>query len=513
MNNRVRSRVLMVYPNAGLEDALVSHPPLGLLYASTELVKNGIDVDILDARLYPHTWKEQLKKAMGKGLLAVGISVISGEPVKSAVEIGKLVKSVDKDVKVVWGGPHATFFPDSILGGEWHCDYVIRGRAIKSFYELVKGLFSGKVPRNVKGLSYISDGKIVHVPCDDTGFEFCNYKEIPYDLIEDYSLYGQLDRNERVFSVYGSLGCPHKCSFCSSPREYANINGKRWIPLPAGEVVDHIEYLVEKYKANYIYFIDDDAFVDSHHVNDIADEIVRRKLNIGVGFRGVRIDEINKISDSLFNKLLECGVNMLHIGAESGSDRMLKLMHKGCSVEDIISANKRLAKYPSITAAYNFLIGLPAETFEDLESTKALMMCLVKDNPNCIVFAPNRYRPVPGTELFDVVQKEWGYKPPSSIKEWSEVRAGGEFDAPWLSKKIKKYCNMLFVTSYFMDNKVQRLTSGNTVFYRILRLASRLYGPIARLRVRHSLYQGLVEYKLYRVIARFVKRETVKKVA
>ena len=56
--------------------------------------------------------------------------------------------------------------------------------------------------------------------------------------------------------MYSALGCPYLCTFCSSPAEYRDIPGKKWIPLEVQEVVDHVEYVVTKYRANFVYFID-----------------------------------------------------------------------------------------------------------------------------------------------------------------------------------------------------------------------------------------------------------------
>ena len=88
-------KVIMVYPHMGMSGSFILHPPLGLLYASTLLVKNNIEVIIFDARLHGHQWRNKLKEIIAENVLAVGISVITGTPIASAVEIGKFVKSSD----------------------------------------------------------------------------------------------------------------------------------------------------------------------------------------------------------------------------------------------------------------------------------------------------------------------------------------------------------------------------------------------------------------------------------
>jgi len=242
----------------------------------------------------------------------------------------------------VWGGPHATFFPETILEQEWSCDFVVSGYAVQSFYELVSSLMSNREPSAIKGVTYRKNKVIVNNPRDDTKFEQVNYRDIPYDLVNDYSVYGQLDQKKTIFSMYSALGCPYKCAFCSAPAEYAHIVGKQWVPLDVREVVDHIEYVVTRYNADYIYFIDDDSFVDLQHVESIIDEINCRNIRIRLGFRGARINEIKRMADAFLDKLAGAGTDILHVGAESGSDRILQLIHKNCTVDDIIECNQNL---------------------------------------------------------------------------------------------------------------------------------------------------------------------------
>lgn len=507
----MRNKIILVYPKLGMSGAFVLHAPLSLIYASIDLVKNGIEVEILDARLYPDTWRERLKGLITDKVLAVGISVMSGKPIENAVETGKFVKSIDPDVKIVWGGPHVTFFPDNVLQQEWFCDYVVSGYAVKSFYELVKCLIDKKEPDFVEGVSYKKNGNVIKTDPDESCFEFYDYREIPYHLIKDYSPYGQLDQDKLIFSLYSARGCPYKCAFCSAPAQYSKIKGKHWVPLDVNEVVDHIEYLIKNYNADYIYFIDDDSFVSLDHVEKILDEIDRRGLSIELGFRGARINEIKKMSDAFLDRLVGSGTDILHIGAESGSNRILELMNKNCTVEDILECNRKLARHPRIIAAYNFVIGIPTETYEDLKKTRDLMLRLVDENPNCIIFTPNKYRPLPGTVLFELAQKEWGYKSPVTLDEWIDIEAEGDFSSVGYSTEMKKFCDLLLLGSYFVDDKVNKVTSGKTSFYKAIRFFNALYGPIARFRLRHGLYQFFFEYTIYQFARKLLSKKSFEK--
>ncbi|CAA6604961.1 conserved hypothetical protein [Rhodospirillaceae bacterium LM-1] len=495
----------MIYPQQGFSGAYVRHIPLSLLYATAEAVKRGYDVRILDARVVSD-FKAELQALLNDDTLCVGISVMSGSPIANAVEIGRQVKELAPLVPIVWGGPHATFHPRSILEGDRNCDFVVSGYASNSFAQLCDALCVGGSLEEIDGLSW-RHGITLHInvrPQDK--FEFIDYRDIPYHLIEDYSLYGQLEQNRRIFSMYSAMGCPYQCSFCSSPAQYAPIRGKKWVALTAGDVVDHIQYVQDRYGANYIYFIDDDSFPNLKHVEGIIDELKRRGLNIGLGFRGARINEIKTMSDAFLDKLAEAGTDIMHIGAECGSDKVLKILRKNSTAQDIIDCNRKLARHPQITAAYNFIMGIPGETLDDLKKTRDLMLQLVADHPNCIIFPPNKFRPLPGTELYDIAQKEWGYSMPQTLDDWAEIEVESDISEKWYSPQMQKFCNLLLISSYFIDNKAAKLTTGKTLFFKFARLANWIYRPIALFRLKRGFSCLLVEYSIYRLATKMIQR-------
>lgn len=486
----------------GFSGSYVRHIPLSILYAAIGPIRECFAIDIVDVRLYPGTWREEISRRITDETILAGMSVMSGAPISSALEISRWLKQEYPRIPMVWGGPHVTFNGDTVLA-EQSIDYAVSGYGSTPLGSLAKNLRGDEdaLPMAaIPGLSFRdgTSGAAITIP-QDNFHEVVDFREIPYRLIEaDFQRYGQLETSERIFPMYSSMGCPYRCSFCSSPAQYRHMK-ERYTPLPPHEVADHIDFVHKTYGASYIYFIDDDSFVNLGHVEEIIDEILRRGIHVKLGFRGARVNEILKMDDDYLSKLAAAGTNILHIGAESGSQRMLKLMNKDCTVEDVVAVNRKLARHTKITAAYNWLIGLPGETVDDLRATSGLILQLIKENPAAIMFSPNKYRPLPGTELYELAAR-FGYHKPESLEEWSKVENEGDFRPAWYSPKFARLIDMMQVTSYFVDDKLLKIHVGSTLKYAFLRVISRIYAPIARFRLRRGISVCLMEYRLYNLL-------------
>ncbi|MFH0798823.1 MAG: radical SAM protein [Pseudomonadota bacterium] len=492
-----RNKILLVYPKVGMSGSFACHLPLSLLYAAADSIKAGFEVDIVDVRLCPQKWKEAISAKISSGTILAGLSVMTGTPIKNALEISRWIRSSYSHVKVVWGGPHAAFNGAEILR-ERSIDYVVSGYGSLPLSRIARFLRGDKDAlqlEDISGLSYRKNGSIMSVPRENK-FELINYKDIPYHLIEkDLGRYGQLDNGEIIFPMYSVVGCPYHCAFCSSPAQYRDFTNK-YERISSQEVVDHIEFVKNGYGAEYIYFIDDDSFVNLEHVTKIIDEVNSRALKVRLGFRGARIDEIKKMDDEYLEKLVDVGTDILHVGAESGSQRMLDLIRKDITVDDIIFVNKKMARHSRIVTTYNWIVGLPGETEGDLRKTRELIMTLLGDNPTAIIVMPNKYRPLPGTELYEHALRH-GYKKPARLEDWIDREAEGSWRMPWYTKETAKMIDMMQVTSFFIDDKIFKVRTGRTLKFLLARLVSWIYAPIARLRFKHGFSGMLVEHKLF----------------
>ncbi len=484
-------KILLLYPPLGFVSSFVKYVPLSLIYAAIDAAKSGFEIEIIDFRGHKGTIEQTLQQKLTDEVVLVGISVMSGEPVRGAVQLSKLVRKYSR-ARIVWGGPHPTILPEEVLM-QGYIDFVVRGWGAQALDLLIKQIVSGEEAfSDIPGLCYKDDDHL-HIADINAAYEFRPYQDIPYHLIEDH-IEEYFLSDKREFPIYTAWGCAYNCAFCIAPIWY-KTNKKKWIPFPVKEVVDHIEFLIQKYQIDFFYLFDDDSFVVPRHVIQIAREIQRRNLKIELGVRGIRVNEIQKMTDDEIRLLQEVGMTNLHIGVESGSQRMLDLMKKGITVQDSIEINRRLAKFPHLVPMYNLLVGFPTETIEDLKKTKELMIQLARENPRCLLFGPAKLVPYPGGELFEFALQH-GFKLPETLEGWAELDQEKEIWMPWYTKEYNQYINMLYVEQNILDARHQVLAYIGTARLTLFKIMRWLYMPFGKLRLKYDYTKYLIEYKI-----------------
>jgi len=470
----------------GPYDFVIKDLPLSLLYVARGPIERGYEVVVIDQRVCKD-WKKVLLKELKKSPLLVGVSVMTGRPIHYALEISRFVRE-NSNVPIVWGGVHPSIMPEQTLQDK-DIDIVVKGEGETILAELCDSLYSGaRRLEEVKGLAFkTAQGKIVNNPQPEGPAKSISSLP-PYHLV-DFNDYYRFTVDKKVFSITTTSGCPHKCAFCYSP----SFNKGKWSAEPVEKSIEHIKFIMQKYKPDYLSFIDSDFFVDLNRASRFFKAIRDDNIRAAMGFRGVRVDELKRMDESLLKLMEEVGVKHLHIGAESGSQKILGLMLKGISVEDIVNVNRKLKKFPGILPTYNFFSGLPGETKDDIKKSTDLIMKLLKENPYCQITAYNQFTPYPGTELFTLAVK-YGLQEPRDLRGWVEYDEGDfAAKAPWINKEIKKILDMLYFASLFVDNKIEAHFTGNGLLNRSLRAASILYRPLARFRLKNHYYGLFVE--------------------
>lgn len=205
---------------------------------------------------------------------------------------------------------------------------------------------------------YLNLGGEPELPMEQTGTP--TWDGLP---LGDYlSLLDMLNPMHRLWSdgrwnkLTVAQGCYwKKCSFCDVDLDYIG----RYEAANAELLADRIETIVAETGQTGFHFVDEAA--PPKALKALAEEILRRKLALS-WWGNVRFEKT--FTPALAEKLAESGCIAISGGLEVASDRLLKLMNKGVTVEQVARVTKAFADQGILVHAY-LMYGFPTQTVQD----------------------------------------------------------------------------------------------------------------------------------------------------
>ena len=296
-----------------------------------------------------------------------------------AQQIASSAKERNPKIITVLGGHHVSYLPESMSE---QFDIGVLGEGEETFSVLVRALLSGSDIGQMPGLAFHHEGRVIVTP-PRRNIEPIDTIPMPY---RDY-----------YQSVYlmSSRGCPYKCAFCTSKAFWGKT---RFFSAPY--VVAEIEHLVSQMDPDPIINIYDDLFVaDRKRFSEIVRLLEEKDLMTKVSF-GFSVRS-NMVDDSLCEQIRKFRSVGVCFGAESGSDRILKLMNKGTTVAINQRALDTLHKY-GIQTNCSFIVGWPTETEEEVRNTYDFITKNIAEGKHPKVAVVNILMPMPGTPVWDL---------------------------------------------------------------------------------------------------------------
>lgn len=366
MNNDID--VLLVYPRP-TKDSPTRLTPLSILHAGAWFESRGLITEYLDQRF---STEEELNELILRSR-EIAVSVMTGYQSLEAHNILTTAKAIKPEIITSAGGPHVRIFPEQVLN-EPYVDKIYSDR----YYGEDLFPFSQKTKK----------------------------------------IYKQSD-----LMYLTSTGCPFACRFCSQSSE--------WMPKNIETINYELSILHDELGFDSIVFSDQNLVYSTH----VCDEKICKVDKVE------RIKSLGKIAGRLnfsWNGSMRCpditpemaealstsGCKALHLGAESGSQRVLKrIIKKGHGVEAIKNSVINL-KGSGISTLYSFLAFMPGEKVEEIYETMDLVDWIMDTNPESRVSIYN-YTPYPGTPMYDDalagIEGYPKFNPPSTLKEWGSM--------------------------------------------------------------------------------------------
>ena len=372
----VRIKFLMVYPN----QLGAVQEQLGISYLVAQLEREGVDVGFWDGTFYEKSSFVQSVKEWKPDY--VGISVRSND-YKSGLQYANIAKSINKNIKVVVGGVHATLKPEDVLHND--VDAIIRGEADETLVEYVKG------NENVPGV--ITDDLEVERPRAPS----VNRLALPNHGIWSIRHFEKEfhGRKGRLGMFLTSRGCPFNCSECCNA-QLRRVHKGRWTRLRSVKsVAEEIWLSKEKFGIDHFYVADDTFTFNRDHVMRLCDKFKH------IGLPWYCMARCDTVDLEMFEAMKEAGCETVLMGIESGSKRIREeVLNRKMSDEEIIEAFGVAKKAGIKTVAFN-MVGFPGETFEDFVATVRLNLACEVDNAKMTILTA-----LPETRLWYKCKKE-----------------------------------------------------------------------------------------------------------
>jgi radical SAM superfamily enzyme YgiQ (UPF0313 family) len=417
----------------------VVQPPLGLGYLAAVILRQGHEVDIVDAGREDLSWDGFTSLIERERYDLIGIQVFSYELpyVKRHIDI---IKRYTPFSTVIVGGPHISGDPEGTADYLDKMDFGFMGEAeigLEYFLRLGNKDYSnpillGKIPN----LVWRKDGKVVVNPRGPVQ----NPDEIEFpvwDLIAPQSYptatHGIFYRHSPVAPIVTSRGCPFPCTFCAARALTGSIIRYRSVE----NVIREIIILYDRYGVREFHIEDDNFTWKREYVIAFCREIIERDLGLAFSLpNGIRLDRLDRETLTLMER---AGFYSLAVGIESGSDRVLKLMKKNLTREVIREKLDLIKECTDMRISGFFLIGYPGETEDEIGETISFARELPLDLASFLITMP-----LPGSPLWDDYRKEDHQKIDWENFVPSRVVPGLSDIPPARLKKFQRRATLLF---------------------------------------------------------------------
>lgn len=390
-------------------------PPIGIGTLAGYLLEKGKEVKILDEHISPITDAslDDYVKDLSKPYIFGISSVTAG--IGRSYQLAEMIKTRYPDAKLIMGGIHPTVLPEEVLQRDF-VDIVVRREGEETLNLLYSAIKENVDYTKLLGISFRDNHRIVQnpsAPLTDLNL----LPPFPYHLFAKYPRYN-------FGFILSARGCPYDCIFCSQRL----ISGRLYRYVSAERVIEELDLLINKYNQKSIIFVDDNFVVNKERTKRLCNLMYENKFHNKADFhcqtRGDAIDA------EILQFLKMAGFKYIDFGIETASERLMKLINKGETVEDNARA-VILAKKFGLQVTATFILGLPTETKEERRQAYSLAKKLNVDYARF-----NNATPYPGTKLFKIATEENRLY---IEKDWSNINACGALVGGFFGKAKLPY--------------------------------------------------------------------------
>jgi anaerobic magnesium-protoporphyrin IX monomethyl ester cyclase len=414
--------------------------PLSLLSVAQALDGRRV-VTVIDGNIERDT-ATAVRRALQSGPFdAVGVTVMGGPQVRSAIDVSRTIRDDAPATPIVWGGYFPTLYPSAALNADY-VDYVVRGPGEAAFVELVEALGDDRRAdvTAIAGLSWRRGADTFHNA--DRPIAGQRGSILPsYRLLGDPRAYlARTVLGRRTVAHQAALGCRYRCTFCGVASMF---RGATILPAPALLERDLLQ-LKHEFGADSIQFYDHNFFDREVEMLPILEVLAQVQLP---WWCYARSDALLNLSPDAWSLVRKSQLRMAYIGAESPNDQLLRDVRKGTRAEQTLEVAE-LCRRHGVIPELSFMVAPPEDPEGETERTFDFIRRVKRINPQAeiivYIYTPLPPDSVPGKARLRLVPlRDIAGHPvvfPSTPEEWTERRwvdYACHADAPWLSARLR----------------------------------------------------------------------------
>jgi len=340
---------------------------LDSIFRNSRIAYHGSEDGIKNSKLNQLV-EELLKTIHFKGFDIIGFSIISYYQFLIALLLAEKLKQVTNSV-IVFGGPFISYMGERYFQKYTFIDFMIVGDGGPPLLKLLDFLTGKEKCENIQSLMYRKNGHIQinkRTYCDINNIPLPDYRGLPLKQYIGKITSGSKD----LFLPYQtSRGCLNRCSFC------AMGDFDKYAVKSYDKIISELKKYSIYYKSNAFIFCDETLNSSYRHLDRLCDLFVKNRMNIkwkaGLSVRGM--------DEKLAVKMKVAGCIRASFGVESGSNKILRMMRKGFTVEDAAEVIKHMHG-AGINISVNLMAGFLYENKSDIGRT----IQFIKDNSDYI---------------------------------------------------------------------------------------------------------------------------------
>jgi radical SAM superfamily enzyme YgiQ (UPF0313 family) len=434
------ARVLLVNPR--ITSRSRARFPLSLLGIAAALQRRGFDADIIDGNVVGDVAAAATARLRERHFAAVGVSVMGGPQVETALQLSGAVRRAQPSVPIVWGGYFPSLYPDAALNGD-NADYLARDLGEETLIELLAQLPDPDPAAlaTIAGLSWREGGRGVHNVARKVG-QTPAHGPLPYEKLGDPRSYLVRTFMGRRTAVHqAALGCRFRCTFCGVAAMFRGVTR-----LPAAQRLEReLAWLRDAYGADSLQFYDHNFFDREEDMVPLLEVLARLELP---WWCYARADALVNLSKEAWALVRRSRLKMAYIGAETPNDRLLKAIRKGTRSDQTLEVAE-LCRSNGVIPELSFMVAPPEDPAGETERTFDFIRQVKRVNPlaEIIVYV---YTPLPASSVPDAERLKLAplldvngapVVFPTSAEEWTQPRwvdYACHADAPWIDDRLRR---------------------------------------------------------------------------